>query len=324
MQVKKMTEYLVLENELAQRLSNQSALSKAWYWQMGEGDTTTTLSYCTTMPIFKQWVWLRIGIERCVCAFPDLPQWRSYHRMLVAEDIVPSGLRLAILEMETASFLTILRDLFSAEVALEGVALPSDVDEASFWPMQWMDASGVELCRCALALSPALRQHLMMIGRYNLLHTALVSRTFHAQVVLDVFTLQEFERKHLVPGDALVLSEMDDRDTQTRQVKVVIEENFACDAQLSASGELTILSRVIPYNHPVLPYVWVSIGTSLRLPVGWVAQWCRGVFSNDKLKLAHGSCLTLWAEAHPCAWGHLTKLGAAAAFEIETIAEERV
>ena len=273
--------------------------SPAWTLPCRLGDESCALRLDAPVPAETLDILIRLGDEEHVLGIVDTSALPELHAVWAARADVPEPILLALVEKECGPLLQLLENAVRRQLKIVGLA--QERPEAQTAYARVFSTAG-DLVSFSITLSPALAETLGQLRFLDPSHPSVREIMLNAEVEVAAFALGAAEIAGLMPGDALLLPEVD-----------TIPQRLIVDGRFAASG-----GDVIAWRDEGL--LRVLVGEPREITLGALLDAAAGTAEALVVdKPTENAPLRLSRSGSVIATGRLGTVGAQRAFVVDAV-----
>lgn len=281
--------------------------------RLGEAPCTLRLDAPVPAETLDIGVWF--GNESCRIGLCDTAFFPELHKLWQSRDELPEPILLALIEKECGPLFQLLENALRRQLKVSGIVRDSDHTQTQpRLSASLRSDSGAELLVFTITRTIPVLESLGAVRFLDLKHPSFRERQIPAVVEYAAFALSPIEIASLVPGDALILPELDSGAT-TWPVRAIVANRFAAAAETGVTAwdpAADTRIRIVRTDPASVPF------SDLADLASDPAVWEKSAVWTDLAKPSQTVPLTLLQGGRAIAEGHLERLGAQSAMIIDS------
>lgn len=277
------------------------------------GETPCTLRLDAPVPAETLDIGVRFENESCQIGLCDTAFFPELHKLWQSRDELPEPILLALIEKECGPLFQLLENALRRQLKVSGIVRDSDNTQPRLSASLRSD-SGEELPVFTITRTSSVLQSLGAVRFLDIRHPVFRERQLPAVLEYAAFTLSSTEIASLVPGDALILPELDPGAT-TWPIRAIVANRFAVTAETGVAAwdpAADTRIRIVRTDPVSVPF------SDLADLAADPAVWEKSVVWTALAKPLQTISFTLLQGGRAIADGHLERLGSQSAMIIDS------
>ena len=277
------------------------------------GETPCTLRLDAMIPVETLDIDVRFENESCRIGLCDTGLFPELHQLWQSLAELPEPILLALIEKECGSLFQLLENALRRQLKVSGIVRSPDGSQPRLSARLQSD-NGENLLAFTITRTASVLESLGAVRFLDIRHSSFRERQLPAVLEYAAFALTPTEIASLVPGDALILPELDP-SAKVWPIRVIVSNRFAATAETGitawdpASNTRVRVVRTDPASVP-----FADLSDLAADPAAWEKSAALTALAKP---LRTGS-LTLLQGSKPIAEGHLEQLGSQSALIVDS------